>query len=148
MGILITIVLLVACTEALSTTSRARFFSSAASAFGGIMVWGEEAQQCDATSGSDTTINKNPRYLETTLEMKYGESPDGNPRTRGVLVRRFTGDSTPFDFPVKPIRLVKEWPSEPPFSREDFFRTDNNDDGWFYKVPKLVYHIDERKSTF
>lgn len=68
---------------------------------------------------------------------------DGNPRTRGVLVRRITGDSTPYEFPIRPVSLVKEWPTTPPFKPEDFFRTDNNDDGWFYTVPKLVYHIDE-----
>ena len=67
----------------------------------------------------------------------------GNPRTRGVLVRRFTGDSTPYEFPVKPIKLVKDWPDKPPFSEMDFFRTDSSDDSWFYTVPKLVYHIDE-----
>lgn len=60
-------------------------------------------------------------------------------------MRRFTGDSTPYQFPVRPMRLVQEWPrtDTPPFKREDFFRTDNNSDGWFYSVPKLVYHIDE-----
>jgi hypothetical protein len=60
-----------------------------------------------------------------------------------MLVRRYTGDSTPYQFPVQPIRLVKTWPEDPPFTPEDFFRTDQNNDGWFYKVPKLVYHIDE-----
>jgi len=58
-------------------------------------------------------------------------------------VRRFTGDATPFSFPVSPVRLVKEWPSEPPFSKEDFFRADENDDQSFYTVPRFVYHIDE-----
>jgi hypothetical protein len=54
---------------------------------------------------------------------------DGNPRTRGILVRRFTGDATPYEFPVRPIRLQQDkWPRQetPPFQREDFFRTDNN----------------------
>jgi SAM-dependent methyltransferase len=60
-----------------------------------------------------------------------------------MLVQRLTGDSTPFQFPVKPVTFVKKWPEEAPFIPEDFFRTDNNDDGWFYTVPKLVYHIDE-----
>ncbi len=75
--------------------------------------------------------------------MKYAEDKNGNPRTRGMLVRRFTGDSTPYSFPVTPIRLVKEWPDEPPFKPEDFFRADEIDDGSFYAVPRLVYHIDE-----
>jgi SAM-dependent methyltransferase len=64
----------------------------------------------------------------------------GNP---GIFVRRFTGDSTPYSFPEQPIRLVKEWPKEPPFIESDFFRADSNDDGSFYAVPRLVYHIDE-----
>jgi hypothetical protein len=68
---------------------------------------------------------------------------DGTPRTRGMLVRRFTGDGTPYSFPVKPIRLIKPWPDEPPFKPEDFFRTDGNSDNMFYTVPRLVYHIDE-----
>lgn len=68
---------------------------------------------------------------------------DGNPRTRGVLVRRLTGDSTPYQFPVQPVRLVQEWPPEPPFQPPDFFRADSNTDTLFYTVPKLVYHIDE-----
>lgn len=69
---------------------------------------------------------------------------DGNPRTRGVLVRRMTGDSTPYEFPIKPVRLVQEWPpTAPPFQPDDFFRADQNDDGIFYTIPKLVYHIDE-----
>jgi len=76
--------------------------------------------------------------------MKYGDGPEGNPRTRGILVRRFTGDSTPYTFtPVRPVRLVKEWPDDSPFTPEDFFRADEQDDRSFYTVPRLVYHIDE-----
>lgn len=85
-----------------------------------------------------------PRYQEYEVQMKYGEGKDGNPRTRGVLVRRFTGDSTPYSFPEpRPVRLVKEWPEEPPFTKQDFFRADENDDETFYTLPRLVYHIDE-----
>ena len=68
---------------------------------------------------------------------------DGNPRTRGVFVRRYTGDSTPYEFPVRPIRLIKEWPKQPPFRDDDFSRDDPMNDGIFYSFPKLVYHIDE-----
>jgi hypothetical protein len=75
--------------------------------------------------------------------MKFGEGPDGNPRTRGLLVRRFTGDSTPWTFPVRPVKLVKEWPEKPPFKPENFLRADQQDDGSFYAVPRFVYHIDE-----
>ena len=68
---------------------------------------------------------------------------DGNPRVRGVLTRRFTGDSTPYQFPVRPIRLKKEWPVKPPFRPDDFTRSDPTKDTNFYSFPKLVYHIDE-----
>ena len=57
--------------------------------------------------------------------------------------KKFTGDSTPYSFPVSPIRLVKEWPDSPPFRPEDFLRADSLDDSSFYTVPRLVYHIDE-----
>lgn len=61
-----------------------------------------------------------------------------------MLVRRFTGDSTPYSFPSpRPVRLVKEWPDTPPFRPEDFARADEQDDSSFYAVPRLVYHIDE-----
>ena len=75
--------------------------------------------------------------------MKFGDGPDGNPRTRGLLLRRFTGDATPYTFPVRPVSLVKDWPEEYPFKAEDFFRADSQDDGSFYAVPRFVYHIDE-----
>lgn len=121
--------------------SRCRFLSYSAAAVLGTNI--------DACSASDWSTRNGfaakdvPRYLDYELEMKYADGPDGNPRSRGVLVRRFTGDSTPYSFPVRPVRLVKEWPEEPPFSEEDFFRADNNDDKSFYIVPRLVYHIDE-----
>jgi hypothetical protein len=73
------------------------------------------------------------------LKIKDGN----NPRYRGLIVRRFTGDNTPYSFPIRPIRLVKTWPESPPFSPEDFYRADQQDDGSFYAVPRFVYHIDE-----
>jgi len=88
--------------------------------------------------------DKNPRYIESEVQMKYGDGPDGNPRTRGILVRKFTGDSTPYKFPTPtPVKLVKEWPETPPFEKKDFFRADEGDDENFYTLPRLVYHIDE-----
>ena len=87
-------------------------------------------EECDAK----TALPKNPRYIEQELEMNYGTDGNGNPRTRGILVRRLTGDSTQYSFPVTPIRLVKEWPEEPPFKPEDFFRSDSSDDKAFYTV--------------
>lgn len=122
--------------------TRQRFLSSfvVSTAF----LWCQ-ADECPAKMPweKSTMSNNNPRYIERELQMKYADGPDGNPRTRGVLVRRLTGDNTPYEFPVRPVSLVKEWPEKPPFEPEDFFRSDENDDGWFYSVPKLVYHIDE-----
>jgi Methyltransferase domain len=79
------------------------------------------------------------------LHFYWFRKTEGNPRTRGVLVRRYTGDSTPYQFPIRPIKLIKEWPQtdKPPFKPEDFSRTDPNNDGIFYSFPKFVYHIDE-----
>lgn len=117
--------------------SRAQFLSASAATFlssAGLLRASEEACAADFS---------NPRYIEQQLEMKYAEGPDGNPRTRGVLVRRLTGDSTPYQFPVTPVRLVKEWPETPPFRPDDFMRSDSGDDANFYTVPRLVYHIDE-----
>ncbi len=96
-----------------------------------------------ASAAAVSNANDNPRYIESEVQMKYGDGPDGNPRYRGLLVRRFTGDSTPWSFPVRPVRLVKEWPTEPPFKPEDFLRADQQDDGSFYAIPRFVYHIDE-----
>lgn len=90
----------------------------------------------------------NPRFIESELQMKYGNGPNGNPRTRGVLVTRFTGDNTPFTFAVSPVSFVKEWPpateeKPTPFGQLDFLRADQQDDGSFYTIPRFVYHIDE-----
>ena len=124
--------------------SRARFLSASAATFltSAGVVLSVNPDECEA-KGVPTSSNNNPRYIDRDLEMKYGEDPNGNPRTRGILVRRITGDSTPYKFPVSPIRLVKEWSDQPPFTPEDFFRADSGDDSSFYTVPRLVYHIDE-----
>ena len=116
--------------------TRSQFISSTAS----IMFFGDMVSGSSAACAADD----NPRYLESEVQMKYGEDANGNPRTRGVLVRRFTGDSTPYSFPKpRPVSLVKEWPDEIPFSKKDFFRADEGDDENFYTLPRLVYHIDE-----
>ena len=126
------------------STTRAKFLSSSAAAFlVSTAVVTAYPDQCQASAVAKEDFSKNPRYIERELEMKYGTGPDGNPRTRGVLVRRLTGDSTPYQFPVQPVRLVQEWPPVPQFKPEDFFRADSNTDTFFYTVPKLVYHIDE-----
>lgn len=126
-----------------SQSSRAQFlravtFTASASNF---ITAADPA--CAATSTSATATAKNPRYVESEVQMKYANGPDGNPRTRGLLVRRYTGDSTPWKFPVRPVSLVKDWPDQPPFQPENFLRADQQDDGSFYAIPRLVYHIDE-----
>lgn len=115
---------------------RAQFLSASAASFLTGLVAGTE--QCQATN-----TKNNPRYIDQEIEMNYGQDGNGNPRTRGMLVRRLTGDSTPYSFPVTPIRLVQEWPAEPPFRPEDFSRADPSNDSSFYTIPRLVYHIDE-----
>ena len=115
---------------------RAQFLSASAASFLTGLVAGSE--ECQAASG-----NNNPRYIDQEIEMNYGQDGNGNPRTRGMLVRRLTGDSTPYSFPVTPIRLVQQWPADPPFLPQDFARSDPSDDSSFYTIPRLVYHIDE-----
>jgi hypothetical protein len=120
-------------------SSRARFLSASAASFlasAGVVLGAEECQAAGI-------IENNPRYIEKQRDMKYAEDGKGNPRTRGILVKRITGDGTPYQFPVSPIRLVKEWPENPPFRDQDFLRSDEGDDSSFYNVPRLVYHIDE-----
>ena len=111
--------------------SRATFLSSSAASFltSAVILASDPEASCAAT----------PRYIDSELDMNYGDGP----RTRGMLVRRFTGDSTPYQFPVTPVSLVKPWPEEPPFEPRDFSREDEIDDGAFYSVPRLVNHIDE-----
>jgi len=95
---------------------------------------------CAAVSGAK--IGNNPRYIDSELKMNI-DGPDSNPRSRGIIVQRFTGDNTPFTFGKRDVQLMKEWPEAPPFRPDDFSRIDPTDDGLFYAVPRLVYHIDE-----
>jgi SAM-dependent methyltransferase len=124
--------------------TRSRFLSSFVTSTA--LIWAQSVDECPA-AGDGVVVDiqgfdNNPRYIDRELEMKIDDN-NNNPRTRGILVRRFTGDSTPFQFPVRPISLVKTWPDQPPFRPEDFSRADEDDDKRFYTVPKLVYHIDE-----
>lgn len=127
-------------------STRAQFLSTSAVAIltstTGIVL-GMDPEECSAAVGKMSPNKSNPRYLDEELDMKYAEDKRGQPLQRKILVRRFTGDSTPYQFPVKPIPLVKDWPKEPPFRSEDFQRADSLDDSSFYTVPRLVYHIDE-----
>lgn len=138
-----------------NTMSRKRFLASTTTAIasgscslfgtnvlaGLAFVTANSPEECDATTM--TPFDNNPRYIERELAMTWGGEGNINPRSRGMLVKRITGDGTPYKFPVSPIRLVQDWEEEVPFKPEDFARSDSNDDGWFYKVPRLVYHIDE-----
>ena len=126
------------------TMDRAKFLSASAATFAagttGFVSANSLPESCEAASSKS---GKNPRYIDKELEMNYGMDSKGNPRTRGMLVRRFTGDSTPFEFPVSPVRLVQTWPEKWPFKPQDFSRSDPSNDQGFYTIPKLVYHIDE-----
>ena len=124
-----------------ATIDRAKFLSLTSAAWGAIFV--PQAQSINRKSNDISGINDNPRYIEENLSMTYGQDKKGNPLSKGVLVRRWTGDGTPFEFPVKPIQFTKKWPQEWPFRDTDFFRSDGNDDAWFYEVPRFVYHTDE-----
>ena len=121
---------------------RAKFLSASAATFAsgttGFVAANSFPEACEAAAKK-----KNPRYIDQELEMNYGNDSKGNPRNRGILVRRFTGDSTPFEFPVSPVRLVQTWPEAWPFQPQDFSRSDPSNDKGFYTIPKLVYHIDE-----
>lgn len=129
--------------------NRYTFLTSSASSMMGVFGVGYKGGSpviegsCESDNVSCDPGVKNPRYIDKEVKMKYADDGEGNPRTRGLLVRRYTGDSTPFSFPVKPMRLVKEWPEEPPFTPKDFERADEIFDGSFYAVPRFVYHIDE-----
>lgn len=136
-----------------SSASRAKFLSSSATTFlatvCGILTASaldpSDPDTCVAHAAAMTTKtnnNNNPRYIDQELQMNYGDT--NHPRYRGVLVRRFTGDNTPYSFPIRPIKLLKEWPpGDPPFTAQDFDRVDPSPDAQFYTLPKLVYHIDE-----
>lgn len=126
---------------------RAKFLSASAATFAsgtaGFVAANSNPEQCDAKSVDNGVGSNNPRYIDKEVQMAYGEDGNGNPRTRGILVRRLTGDSTPYSFPVQPVRLVQTWPEAWPFKEQDFSRSDPSNDKGFYAIPKLVYHIDE-----
>ena len=125
-----------------SLSSRAQFLR-AATYTASMSTFVTAVDPACAAAALENPKKTNPRYLDSEVQMKYGQGPDGNPRTRGLLVRRFTGDNTPWTFPVRPVRLVKEWPEKVYFKPEDFLRADQQDDGSFYAIPRFVYHIDE-----
>ncbi|GKZ00150.1 hypothetical protein MPSEU_000968300 [Mayamaea pseudoterrestris] len=127
----------------MSLQNRAKFLSSSATRFvaacSAVVMTTADPETCQAAEA----VANNPRYIDQEVQMSSGGGTADNPRTRGMLVRRFTGDSTPYSFPVKPVSLVREWPKEWPFRQQDFDRSDPSSDAQFYAFPKLVYHIDE-----
>lgn len=126
--------------HSMNLLDRAKFLSASAAVFAsGVVSANLNPEQCEAAAIG----GNNPRYIDKEVEMNYGNDSNGNPRTRGMLVRRLTGDSTPYKFPVQPVRLVQTWPEEWPFKPQDFDRSDPTNDKSFYAFPKLVYHIDE-----
>ena len=69
--------------------TRSNFIYSTASAFFfSEMVVNGHPDECEA--------KENPRYIEREVQMKYGDDKNGNPRTRGVLVKKFTGDNSEY----------------------------------------------------
>ena len=44
------------------------------------------------------------RYIDSEYTMQYSDKP----RSRGMLLRRYTGESTPYTFKKVPIKLVKQ----------------------------------------
>lgn len=71
-------------------------------------------------------------------------SKANNPRRRGFLRRRITGDSTPYKFPVQgPLKFRKKWPENFPYEPSELGRIDSSPDGIFYSLPRPVYHMDE-----
>jgi Methyltransferase domain len=93
-----------------------------------------QPEVCQAMPGMEPSV---PRYVDQEVALPGS-------RSKKVLVRRITGDSTPYAFPApRPIPLTKVWPESPPFASSDFARDDDRDDAQFYSQPRLVYHIDE-----
>jgi len=82
------------------------------------------------------------RSLSLANSVLFGQSSQSAPRRRGIL-RRITGDGTPYSFPVQDIPLNISWPDNSPFVQYDFARLDPYNDGIFYAIPRPVYHIDE-----
>lgn len=44
---------------------------------------------------------------------------------------------------IEKVLQNPQWPSEWPYSDDDFRRMDESNDGIFYQQPRLVYHIDD-----
>ena len=82
------------------------------------------------------------REVETTVDVSLGRGPP----TR-VTRRRYTGAGDPsWNYARRDLTpaVFRDWPSDFPYTgADDFKRLDEAVDTEFYKLPKLVYHIDE-----
>lgn len=79
-----------------------------------------------------------------SLSLNNGKRSSLVGRRRGFFpLFRITGDGTPYEFPCIEIPLRQEWSENWPFTKNDFARIDYYNDGLFYALPRLVYHIDE-----
>ncbi|GMH46628.1 hypothetical protein TrRE_jg10938 [Triparma retinervis] len=78
--------------------------------------------------------------------MQYSDLP----RSTGLLVRRYSGEGTPFIFKKTPVPLQGRFarlPLSVALKPTDMGRADEHKDVEFYTVPRFVYHIDEGASS-
>ena len=79
-----------------------------------------------------------------SLSLKKDLSSPKRRRRRGVFpFWRIAGDRSSYEFPCISVPFRREWPDDCPFLPNDFVRINNYNDGTFYALPRLVYHIDE-----
>jgi len=118
----------------------------------------------EATSQSQSSsqqIKNRPRYQYYENDMIYAYDGKGRPLSRKILAKRYTGESTPYDFDLLrtqiPMETIKasstRFPplseysltsmEDLPFLKEDFFRADGSSDKYFYTVPRFNYLVDE-----
>ena len=93
-----------------------------------------------------TTNSPTPSFIKhspTRADQQQQTFITNNPRRRGFLWCRITGDGTPYKFPRRPLAFTQKWPPEMPFGKYDFSRLDPYNDGIFYSIPRPVYHLDE-----
>ena len=62
--------------------------------------------------------------------------------TGSTLLRHASSSSSNIPIAEKVLQNP-QWPSDWPYSDDDFARMDEQDDGIFYDQPRLVYHIDD-----
>jgi SAM-dependent methyltransferase len=82
---------------------------------------------------------------KASVVQSLSQPPTQKRRYRGVFpFWRITGDASPYEYPSREISFRQEWTGEKwPFVKNDFARIDYYNDGIFYSLPRLVYHVDE-----